>query len=383
MSSKWVRSVSALAGGFALICASSVRNDDVALGQQSGCSSASCTGGGRRGEIRQSLPGGGEIWFDPNGPFGAIRPGIDHGGTIGGGGSSRGRDPHPDPLPFQPIDVEVLDAAIRTSNAARCLTQMGFQCEPAPPSLGGRLNERSTRVLTTWLASRVGRELQGDMLLPDIVIQANPDPGIVNIDSWFWVDPSTYGGQLVSDGAELPVPWTLFWDEIVHHHDAVSGPCARDPSQSCVVSFHDWDETITRQESHVDVLDISVTLTPGQYVWDFGDDHPDLGDFRRDSHAAFPDTSGLGKAFTDPNHPSSVLHKYQQSSLGVFDLGGFSIHLTVTWSATGSWRLTSDVGDNSSGSVALDPRVGNYTMRHQVRESQPVIVNNATGTAAR
>jgi len=285
-------------------------------------------------------------------------------------------------VPFQPIDLEALDAAIRTSNASRCLTQMGFQCEPAPPSLRGRLNERSTRVQATWLAQRVAQELLGDVLLPGIVIQANPNPGIVNVDTWFWVEPGTYAGQLVSDGAAMPVPWTLFWDEIVHHHDAVTGPCPGDPSQSCVLSFHDWDETIIQQESHVDVIEVAVSLAPAQYAWDFGDDHPELGDFRLDSRAAFPDRGGLGQAFADPYHESSVLHNYRQSSLDVFNQGGFPIQLTVTWSAIGSWHLASDVGDNSSGSVNLDPRVGIYTMRHQVRESQPVIVTNvASGSA--
>src|SRR5207245_2405778 len=45
----------------------------------------------------------------------------------------------------------------------------------------------------------------------------------------------------------VAVPWTLHWDELVHHQDVTAGPCADDPTQQCT-STHDWDETVTHHE---------------------------------------------------------------------------------------------------------------------------------------
>jgi len=318
-----------------------------------------------------SLPGGGQISFDPNGPFAAILPaGSYRGGGSGsasGGGAGLGPGPKPE---FQPIDLEALDAAIRASNARRCLTQMGFVCEPVPPSLAGRPNERSTRIAMSWLIDQLGRELRGDVPLPGIVIRANPDPGIVNVPTWFWVDPITYEGQVFSVGASMAAPWTLYWDEVIHHHESVTGPCPTDPTRQCVLGSHDWNETVTHQEEHRDFVEVTVTLTPAQFAWDFGDD---MHTWRSESHGAFPNLLGLGRPFTDPYTPSPVLHIFPESSLRVFDEGGFQVRLTATWSVAAAWRFTSDLGDNASGTLALESRIGQYSARHQVRESQPVL----------
>src|SRR6266542_3563658 len=223
---------------------------------------------GRGGMVVISLPGGGQISFDPNGPFAAILPaGSYRGGGSGsasGGGAGLGPGPKPE---FQPIDLEALDAAIRASNANRCLTQMGFVCEPVPPSLTGRPNERSTRIAMSWLIDQLGRELRGDVPLPGIVIRANPDPGIVNVPTWFWVDPITYEGQVFSVGAAMAAPWTLYWDEVIHHHESVTGPCPTDPTRQCVLESHDWNETVTHHEEHRDFVEVTVTLTPAQFAW--------------------------------------------------------------------------------------------------------------------
>ncbi len=34
--------------------------------------------------------------------------------------------------------------------------------------------------------------------------------------------------------------------------------------------------------------------------------------------------------------------------LNFFDVGGFPIHLSVTWTATAIWHFTSDLGDNAT-----------------------------------
>ena len=211
-----------------------------------------------------------------------------------------------------------------------------------------------------------------DAPLPGIVMRANPPRGLTQMASWFWVDRTTYQGQAFSTQAQVPVPWTLDWDMLVHHHDSSTGPCAADPSRQCTTS-HDWDETVHHHQDHLDAIQATVTLSPARYAWDFGDD--DGGPWRTVSHAAFPDISGLGLPFTDPYHASTVTHKYSQSSLDVFDLGGFQVRLTATWSASGHVRATRDGVVVQDQDVSLDPRVGRYEQRYQVRESQPVLVS--------
>jgi len=267
------------------------------------------------------------------------------------------------------VDLIALDAAIRQSNASRCLTQMGFVCAPAP-SAPGHLNERWTRLDINWLVTQLGQDAVQDAALPNIQLRANPDPGITGIPTWFWVDPVSYGGQAFSYTVAMPVQWTEYWDTIEHHHDVSSGPCPDDPTQTCTTT-HDWDELVHHQQEHTDRVSVTVTFSPVQFAWDFGDDRRS---WRPESHASFGDLKGMGQPFVDPHTPSPVVHNYSESSLNFFDQGGFPIHISVTWTATATWHFTSDLGDNASGTRTFGARVGQYAIRHQVRESQPVIV---------
>jgi hypothetical protein len=319
------------------------------------------------------FPDGATLTLNPNGSVKGVVPGFQVDGRSSGSSSGGSSNPGPSPLPnpvFQPVDLEALDAAIRFSNATRCLTQMGFLCAPVPPALGGRLNEHSTRADMNWLVNQIGHELDGDAPLPAIQVRANPDPGITGIPTWFWVDPATYGGQTFTASASVPVGWTLYWDEIIHHHDVSSAPCSDDPSQQCTTT-HDWDETVTHHEEHQDWITVTVEFSPAQFAWDFGDD---LVARRDDSHASFDTLKGMGQPYINPHTPSPVAHNYRESSFKVFDQGGFPIQLSVTWSATATWHFTSDLGDNISGTRTFGARANQYTLRHQVRESQPVLV---------
>jgi len=246
---------------------------------------------------------------------------------------------------------------------------MGFVCAPSP-SAPGRLNERSTRLDINWLVTQLGQDAVQDAALPNIQLRANPDPGITGIPTWFWVDPVSYGGQAFSYTVAMPVQWTEYWDTIEHHHDVSSGPCADDPIQTCTTT-HDWDELVDHQQEHTDHVSVTATFSPVQFAWDFGDDRQS---WRPESHASFADLKGMGQPYVDPHTPSPVAHNYSESSLNSFDQGGFPIHLSVTWTATATWHFTSDLGDNASGTRTFGARVGQYALRHQVRESQPVIV---------
>ena len=195
------------------------------------------------------------------------------------------------------------------------------------------------------------------------------------MDAWFWVDPTTYAGQPYPFSVHIESPWVLMWKTRQHHHDEVHGACPDDPDASCVIGSHDWDEIIQHSQNHLDVVDVTVTLTPTVYAWDFGDDAG--GPWRPDSHASFSDKGGLGQAFTDAFHASSVVHRYSQSSLKVFGEGGFLVQLNATWAVSGHVVATRDGVVVQDTTIALPERTGLFSGRYQVRESQPVLRSSA------
>jgi hypothetical protein len=157
--------------------------------------------------------------------------------------------------------------------------------------------------------------------------------------------------------------------------DAVYGPCAGDPTQSCVVGFNEWDETRHAREEHLDVVTATVILAPAHYAWDFGDDLS--GPWRHDSHLQFAGIDGIGRPYRDPLTPSPVVHKYRESSRRFYDQGGFHVQLQVRWSAAASVTVSTDGVVSQTATFGLPDRVGNYGTLVQVRESQPVLVASA------
>ena len=128
------------------------------------------------------------------------------------------------------------------------------------------------------------------------------------------------------------------------------------------------------------MVDVTVTLSPAQYAWDFGDDVG--GPWLQSSHVYFPDNAGIGTPYTDPYHASTVTHKYSESSLKEFAAGGFLIHLTATWSASAYIQASRDGAVVQSETRTLEPRVGVYQQRYQARESWPVSVSASRGVSA-
>lgn len=178
--------------------------------------------------------------------------------------------------------------------------------------------------------------VEHDLGLPPIALKVNPDPGLAQLESWFWAQ--NYGGELRSRSGS-----------------------ASETHTECRLNNGNLECQPVTNSIIVDLREI-----PTRYAWDFGDNrtaqagHP----------SAFATSDGLGHAYTDPYTPSSVQHKYVQSSLTFFDAGGFPISLRITWDAAfrvngGSWQ-------------GLNPVTGTFDSRHQVRESWPVGVNNAT-----
>jgi hypothetical protein len=186
----------------------------------------------------------------------------------------------------------------------------------------------------------VAREGEGNAPIPQVALKANPNPGLAQLESWFWVDG--YSGA------------SLTWSQ---SHSASHTECR-------------FNNGVSQCRTVDDSVTVNLRAAPKQYVWDYGDGRS--GD---DGHpSVFTDQSGLGRAYTDPFTPSYVLHKYVQSSLKFFDAGGFAIAVRITWSAVfsvngGSWQQLPDLAHT-------------FEARHQVRESWPVGVNIAINTVA-
>jgi hypothetical protein len=234
-----------------------------------------------------------------------------------------------------------------------------------PPSgmvESGAFDVVSTEVSIGWLVRQAVDAAVNAAPLPAIKLGINPDRGLAQLDSWFWIDRGTYAGQPYSYGIEKDSPWTLTWKTIVHHHDTESGPCGDAPDQTCTTS-HDWDQVIEHESGHLDTVAVTITFMPAQYTWDFGDGS---------QPATFSDRTGIGTPYTDPNTPSTVTHKYHFSSAKVFNEGGFLVDLKATWSLSGHVVATRDGSVIQDETRALLGRTGEYSARYQVRESQPV-----------
>lgn len=165
--------------------------------------------------------------------------------------------------------------------------------------------------------------------VPPIALKVNPDPGRVNVDSWFWVEG--YDGSVITHSKTQPASHT--------ECRLLNGaPDCRTVDDSVTVVVH---------------------LTPRHYEWSFGDD--------RNNSAAFDNRDGLGRVYTDPDprHESPVRHAYHWSSFPLLDQGGYPISLAITWSA--------EFSANGSGFQGI-PEVGHtFAGRHQVRQIQSVV----------
>jgi hypothetical protein len=180
--------------------------------------------------------------------------------------------------------------------------------------------------------------VEHELGFPPIVLKVNPDPGLAQLESWFWV--RNYHGEVRTQSGT---------DSETHTECRLN-----DGNLEC--------RPVTNS------ITVDLRETPTRYAWDFGDDRTG-----QDGHpAAFTTSDGLGRAYTDPYTSSSVQHKYVQSSLKFFDAGGFPIALHITWAA--AFRI------NGGDWQSLDPVTGTFESRHQVRESWPVGVNTTTVT---
>lgn len=139
---------------------------------------------------------------------------------------------------------------------------------------------------------------------PPITLRANPDPGVVAVPSWFWIQG--YDGGTINHSKTQHASHT--------ECRLLNG----------VPDCRTVDDSVT----------VNVRLTPTNYTWDFGDG-------RGGSVQRYPPEKGLGRPYTDASHESPVQWSYEFDSRAF--ASGFPIRLTITFSgvfeANGSgWR---------------------------------------------
>ncbi len=180
--------------------------------------------------------------------------------------------------------------------------------------------------INAWdLALRAEQEFP----LPPITLKVNPDPGRVNVDSWFWVEG--YDGSMITHSK-------------TQHASHTECRLLNGVSDCRLV-----DDSVT----------VVVHLSPKNYGWTFGDD--------RNNAAAFGNRNGLGRAYTDPDprNASPVAHAYHWSSINFLEQGGYPISLTVTWSA--------EFSANGGGFQGIPDVNRTFDGRHQVRQIQSIV----------
>jgi hypothetical protein len=133
---------------------------------------------------------------------------------------------------------------------------------------------------------------------PKISIGINPNPGIVALASWFWIQ--NYSGQPLTNSGTV----SETHQECRTVSDGITS----------ALECHDVTNSIT----------VDTRAEPTSYEWVFGDG-------RANSDQTYPNPKGLGRAYTDPNTPSPVAWSYEFSSYGYPD--GFPITVEVTFQA--------------------------------------------------
>jgi hypothetical protein len=181
-------------------------------------------------------------------------------------------------------------------------------------------------------------DLVNHMAWPNITIGINPNPGVVAIKSWFWIQ--NYAGQVLTNSGTI--------SETHQECRTVSFPGANpgDPPGRGL-ECHDVTNTMT----------VDARVGPANYQWTFGDG-------RAGSQLDYPNPAGLGRAYTDPHTASPVAWSYEFSSLGHPD--GFPVSVAISF--------MSEFRANGGPWAGLDPVTQTYTGNHIVEQVQPLRV---------
>jgi len=196
----------------------------------------------------------------------------------------------------------------------------------------------------------------------------NPEKGLVNVPTWFWVEG--YDGGTLSAG-----------ETVLQQHNICHLVAIRDANG--LAQLDETGRPRTRLDCHTEdtTFDVEVRLWPKDFAWDFGD------------HSA-PQTIGcagvgdcsdsaLGSPFVDASasHASPIQHPYVWSSLGVNGAAdAYVVHLAITFAA--EYRVSVN-GQDQGGWRGLPARNLSWTANHQVQEAQAVLVRPCPVTVLR
>jgi len=173
---------------------------------------------------------------------------------------------------------------------------------------------------------------------PSVTIGINPNPGVVAIKSWFWIQ--NYAGQVLTNTG------TISETHQECRSVSVAGANPGDPPTRGL-ECHDVTNTMV----------VETRAGPTNYQWTFGDG-------RAGSQQDYPPPAGLGRAYTDPHSPSPVSWGYEFSSYGHPD--GFPISVAISFMA--------EFRANDSPWAGLDPVTQTYSGPHIVEQVQPLRV---------
>ena len=175
-------------------------------------------------------------------------------------------------------------------------------------------------------------DLVQHMAWPNITIGINPNPGVVALPSWFWIQ--NYSGQALTNSGAISET----------HQEC------RTVSNGITIGLecHDVTNSIT----------VDARVGPTKYEWVFGDG-------RKNSDQTYPNPAGLGRAYTDPHTPSPVAWSYEFSSYG--HPNGFPISVAITFIA--------EFRANGSSWAALDPVIRTWQGSHVVEQVLPLVVD--------
>lgn len=166
---------------------------------------------------------------------------------------------------------------------------------------------------------------------PTITIGINPNPGVVAVPSWFWLQ--NYSGQTLTNSGTISET----------HQECRSVTVAgADPGDPPTTGLECHDVTNT--------MVVEARAGPTNYQWTFGDG-------RAGSQEEYPNPTGLGRAYTDPYTPSPVAWSYEFSSYG--HPSGFHIEVQITFASEfrangGAWSTLADVTRTYTGSHVVE-----------------------------
>lgn len=201
---------------------------------------------------------------------------------------------------------------------------------------------------------------------PDLRIRMNPERGMVNVPTWFWVEGY--------DGGTLSAAETVLQEHKVCHLTAI-----RDATTG-LAQVDDSGRPRTRLDCTTDntTFDVEVRLYPSNFAWDFGD-HSSPHSLGCGGMGDCAD-SALGAPYVDAGHASPIQHPYAWSSLGVNGAAdAYMVRLAITFAA--EYRVSVNGQPQGGGWRSLSARTLDWTATHQVQEAQAVLVRPCPVTA--